>query len=293
MILCHTIPRQLEIVCMGDDSKDKRQRDFDDLQNEMAGREVGRIRRFLSEDAWDQIRESRTGEKKGNLSKLQLLLLHNPAYQELYQKVEATLERVQNATDKALEDIQNEIQKLENKLEFMEECASRLPNGTRVFKSKDSNKAFTKTGREISATELSMVIWNQGSHTWEEYQETKTRLEQARKEKSDVEHYQKEVLQPANNRIHDPDNPSSEDDLENILSDIQGKMPEAVRKRLDQAENPKDTPSNISEVRSFAGDSGLNAPNMKTHFETASLDIPDLDSLDQKQTPTSSPNNIS
>ena len=58
--------------------------DFDDLQNEIAGREVGRAGRFLPDAVKNGVGSAKEAEKRADaLTRLQLALQSNPAYAAL------------------------------------------------------------------------------------------------------------------------------------------------------------------------------------------------------------------
>lgn len=82
----------------------KHAQDFDDLQNEMAGRDVGRISRFLSAEA----REDRSNGKRGSrkeseLTTLQILMMNDPEYAQLFRETEHKLRDVQTRLDTAMD----------------------------------------------------------------------------------------------------------------------------------------------------------------------------------------------
>ena len=89
----------------------RRRRDADDLNNEIAGREVGRIKRFLPESA------SRSGLKKQDervrdrITALMALRLSDPEYAALYDETMDQLREAEDATGaaliRALKDIEN------------------------------------------------------------------------------------------------------------------------------------------------------------------------------------------
>lgn len=84
----------------------KHAQDFGDQQNEMAGRDVGRITRFLNADTREEKIDSKRGNRKqADLTNLQILLLNNPAYQELFRETEKRLRETQTRLDTTLEAI--------------------------------------------------------------------------------------------------------------------------------------------------------------------------------------------
>lgn len=273
---------------MGEDPKEKKRKtDFDDLQNEMAGREVGRINRFLSPEVREEIKAGKSGRKKDDLSKLQILLIHNTSYRIVYEKAQDTLDRVQSATDRALNIIDNQIQRLQEELDRLEDRAPRLPDGIRVFLSKDGNKAFTENGQELSAMELALVQWDKDVPTWEEYQEVREGLNQALRDKSEIERYQDRVLIPARDRMNDQENPPAEDELREMLDSMTNEMPALVREAFDSAPQNLEMPS-TSAAKNYAGDSGMDVPEFRKHFDLARKEEikPELSKEDQNPIPT-------
>lgn len=79
---------------------------FDDLQHEMAGRDVGRIARFLPADARDEKSQSkRRTEREETLTNLQIMMMNNPAYAALYRETEKTLRDAQTRLDEMLDTV--------------------------------------------------------------------------------------------------------------------------------------------------------------------------------------------
>lgn len=89
----------------------RRRRDADDFNNEIAGREVGRIKRFLPDSADPSELRKRNGRDHQRLSTLMTLLQNDPEYAALYEDTLDKLRDAEEATDaamaKALEDIEN------------------------------------------------------------------------------------------------------------------------------------------------------------------------------------------
>lgn len=80
--------------------------DFDDLQNEMAGRDVGRISRFVTADAREDISNGKHGSRKdANLTNLQILMMNNRAYAELFRETVKRLHEAQDRLDFALDTV--------------------------------------------------------------------------------------------------------------------------------------------------------------------------------------------
>ena len=140
--------------------------DFDDLQNEMAGREVGRIERFLPGTAQGtRATERKRAERAEALTRLQLLMA-NRDYAEQYQM---TFEHLNNAQDRLtalLERVRQEIELTELSLDEKRSRAARLEDGTRLYRDKDGN-VRTEGGDVISAELAAGVIWNGDEPSYE------------------------------------------------------------------------------------------------------------------------------
>ena len=100
-----------------DERAAKRAQDLDDLHNEMAGRDGGRINRFFGEaSAPRSEREKQKAEREAQFTNLQLLLLNDPEYAQLFRETETKLRQAQNRLDVALETIQAERARIEEAL---------------------------------------------------------------------------------------------------------------------------------------------------------------------------------
>jgi len=95
----------------GDDirqvERDKQQAQLrDDFNNEMAGRDVGRIARFVTADAREDISNGKHGSRKDTgLTNLQILMMNNRAYAELFRETEKRLHEAQDRLDLALDTV--------------------------------------------------------------------------------------------------------------------------------------------------------------------------------------------
>lgn len=63
----------------------------------------------------------------------------------------------------------------------------------------------------------------------EEYYHAKKIAEEIKKHKHDVAHYQREIIDPAKNRLSDIDQPMSAEELEKLVKKMKTEMPINVR----------------------------------------------------------------
>lgn len=241
-------------------SSREKERNFNDLNDELAGREnTGRIKRFLSPESRIETREEKRRDAEFH-NLLQYLLANDPEYRALYENTQDRLEEIEHAVAEALQEVNEHIAR-------MEEEAHTL-NGKKVFFSRDGKRAYTENGEEVSAADMERITRNDDAPTWEDY-------EAAKKEREDITRYQEGVLSPIKERINDKENPVPKDELEGILDGMDKNAPPTVKAKIDQSDALKMSAATMPEIPSDT-EKYLNAPPVKSHFDNARMDIPDL-----------------
>ncbi len=228
--------------------------DFKDQQDELAGRENGRMKRFLSPEARPEVQEEKRREAAYR-SMLDYLLLNDPEYRALYEKVRDRLAEIDHAVAEALQEVNERIAR-------MEEEAHTL-NGKKVFFSRDGKRAYTEDGEEVSAADVGRITRNDDASTWEDYGA-------AKKEREGITRYQDDVLNPTRDRLEDKENPPSKDDLEGMLEDMEKQAPPAVQSKA-KPHGQEATDIGYPKEKHLS-----NAPAIQSHFDAARTDIPDL-----------------
>ncbi len=99
---------------------EKRQVDFDDLQNELAGRDNGKISRFISKEE----RERRNGKTASDKAFQTMLdaMLDNPAYAAAYQ---ATMNAINDADSAVYDAMVESADKLQDTSDALEDAKER------------------------------------------------------------------------------------------------------------------------------------------------------------------------
>lgn len=211
----------------------RRLQNFDDLQNEMGGNEVGRIMRFLSADAQANLSEKKIGKNANGLSALDIILLSNHEYYEAYEGAMNTLEKAESATERALDKLEIRVERAKTDLQSTLHKAAELSDGTLVFLDKD-NKFRSENG-EIIDDELAAKVELQGTEpAYETYLAQKSLLHALENSIYEVRVYQTDVLGNARSDLTDTNNPKSIEEIEAIENDVQQRMLEAVRSELQQ-----------------------------------------------------------
>jgi len=150
--------------------------DFNDLQNEMAGNDVGRISRFLTGDEHGpRAAEKHRAKREAVLSNLQIMM-SDPEYAKFYRETEQKLRDTQSSLDTALDMVLSLKAETEAILETALENAAQLPNGERVYKDQNGQVRF-EDGTPVADDQAATVVWTGSELSLEEMQAQKTRLE--------------------------------------------------------------------------------------------------------------------
>lgn len=217
---------------------DRRRRDFDDLQNEYAGRETGRMTRFLPQDSNspEVLRKKRSEAAYRSLLEI---LLEDPIYRARYDEVLQALTDAVAATEEALAMIASEIEQAFDAIEDLRGKAARLPDGTRVYRDAKGN-IRREDGSIIDDTLAATIIWTGHEPSFEEMQAAADALATLQAQQDELDAFQNNVLGPAQNQMSDQDDPPTLEELDQILTDIDQFMPDRVRF---EQESPQPTPA--------------------------------------------------
>lgn len=225
----------------------RRVQDFDDLQNELAGNEVGRIMRFLSADARAYLIEKRTGKNPNGLSALEMMLLSSPEYARAYEGAMNALEDTESATELALDKLEAKLVNTKSNLQSTLDTAAELADGTKVFL--DKGNKFRKENGDAIDVGLAAQIELQGDEpTYETYLNQKKSVQALENTIYEVRVYQTDVLGNARADLTDSNNPKSIEEIKAIEKDVEQRMPQAVRSELQQ----EAVEQKITNTKSFA-----------------------------------------
>ncbi len=211
-------------------------RDFDDFQNEMAGLDTGRMKRFLPDGAQSADPNGKSASKRAEaLTRLQLMLIENPAYAALFEETATILTDAQSRLDAFLESIRAQIDQSIVVLEEKLDGAAHLPDGTKVFKDQ-TGQIRTQDGGAVPADLAATILWNGNEPSYEDVQAHIARLNRLKELESDIQSGQAEIgdMQAG---MEDDDNPLSEDDLkdfgqraQDIADSLEQEMDETLAK---------------------------------------------------------------
>jgi len=206
----------------------RRLQDFDDLQNELSGNEVGRISRFLSPEARAALIEKRNGNTTAALSALDVLLLNDPIYAQAYSETMSALKNAEQATARALEKANANVEKTESALADTLEQAAQLPNGTRVFRDGQS-QVWTEDDIRVDEDQADVIEWRGNEPSRETFLKQRTDNQDAKNRISETLTYQTDVLGRIRDKMSDSDSPPTAEDMENFKDEISTRQPAMVQ----------------------------------------------------------------
>lgn len=229
----------------------RREQDRDDYNNEIAGREVGRIRRFLPEDARPDNSGKRAERESNRISALLSLLQYDPAYAALYGETLDKLREAEAAAALALSQATSNLDQARTDLADALDGASTLADGTRVFRGQNGD-VWTEDGKRVEGDALDEIVWRKGAVSHEEFLARKRAVDEGQHHVEAILRYQVEVLGHARDRLMDEDDPPSKEELEEIQDRIREAAPFTN-------ENAPDDPGSAPD-KSFSGSVHVKPP---------------------------------
>lgn len=205
-----------------DKQREKRQRDLDDAQNEAAGRDTGRIRRFLTEDRSPQAVAARKSQLLWN--DLLMMTIQSERFRE-------RLDELDRASEYALRVAERRAREAQDHLEQLQKRASTDDDGRRVYLTRDGRHAYDETGQRLTPEAQARVQWKRDAPTWEEYREGYRSSEKAVRELEEIKAY-RERLQQGREKLN------RGEDLDGLEKDLE-KMPDGVRRQLEKSGTQK------------------------------------------------------
>ena len=211
-----------------------RQQDRDDLNHELAGVDVGRIKRFLSPESRDIVDGERKSEKA--LSALELLLL-SADYAQAFEATEQAIREAQQKAGKFLDKVDQAIEKLQQEIDETLEQAVTLPNGKKAFMNAHG-EVFTEDGERVDQAIVDGFDWTD-KPSLELRDDQLRRMDQMRE--LDVEGTDLSLrLGEIDNALHDEDNPPDRDEVDALSDEVDGISSElnVLDKKLDSLLTP-------------------------------------------------------
>ena len=209
----------------------RREQDRDDYNNEIAGREVGRIRRFLPDDARPDHSGKRAKRESNRVSALLSLLQSDPAYAALYSETLDKLREAEAAAALALSQATSALDQARTDLADALDGASTLADGTRVFRDQNGD-VWTEGGQRVEGDALDEIVWREGTVSHEEFLARKKAVDEGQRNVEAILQYQVEILGDARDRLMNEDDPPSMDEMKEMQENFVELAPDAVLSKL-------------------------------------------------------------
>lgn len=213
------------------------QQDFDDLQREVAGLEVGRIARFLPEDLRNpEQSEKRKAEQQAEMLTRLQMMMRDPAYAALYNDTMDKLGEAERATDIALAKALERQRVADEALADIQTRALQLEDGRRVYRDEDGTFR-TENGSSVSDTDMDAIAeqWHPGMPGHRNFIESRDTAQAEAATVDEIVTYQVDVLGAARDETSDSDKPPSKEVLERINAAIEDRMPPQIRAEIEVA----------------------------------------------------------
>lgn len=204
---------------------------FDDLSNETAGRDVGRISRFLGDNASDAISARKRG-KDGADDALEFALMAQQSYEALLNDTWDRLRDAETAADRALQRVQDELTASTGALQTTLDRAATLPDGTRVFRD-EAGQVWTEHHEAVDPALAASIEWQGYEPSYETFTIRQDAVNHDQQRLDAIRGYQV-TLGEYRERMDEGD--LSRDELEAITEQIEAEMPTEVREELTHME---------------------------------------------------------
>lgn len=228
----------------GSEAQKRAQQDFDDLQNETAGRDVGRIERFLNgQSNHPSSEKARRKEREAEMSRF-MALMSDPVYAKLYEDTGKKLLDTRQFLDDAREQLAALRAKANAEHHDILSRAAHLPDGTLVFRGEDG-RAYLRNGELSDDPNAQDIIWRDDQATLAEIQRSDAQTQKIDAFESKLNQADQQ-LGDMTERYEDTDNPPSTEDLQDMQKRMQDMKEGLTRdlKGLGEQVSPNDAPEN-------------------------------------------------
>lgn len=210
-------------------------RDYIDQQNEAAGRETGRQRRFLPDEELSP--EGRRKKAARERFTALMRMLADPAYRAHHEHVMQRLRAAELATDHALRKIERELIAATAEMDRIEDRAARLPDGSRVYR--DAHGMVRRADGTVVEDDLvATILWRGGEPCFEGMRAAREQLAAIHHTRQSLIDYQNGTLGPARDRMQDEDSPPSLDEMRTIERRIRETIPSYAKAAMPERAPP-------------------------------------------------------
>lgn len=186
----------------------RRTQNLDDFNNEMAGRDTGRIKRF----GFDQARQDATEDKKRKQSAFEQLMM-NPVYREAWTNAMNAVNQAEEAVYHALIQAGDTLHEARRQYQELLDKAALTADGQRVFKDKHGD-VYTEDGEKLSADEAAQIDWRGDDPSREDQFHRQDALTNAQEEFDRINGHSNRIVEIREELTAGKSNPLSLDEIQ-------------------------------------------------------------------------------
>jgi hypothetical protein len=202
---------------------------FADLQDEMAGRENAKQKRFFPHDVIVAEKARKEREDFSDQMTALMLRMQDAAYAKMYSETLEMLAEAETKTDKILILRLRTVNETADELKDMQNHAARLSDGRRVYRNEHGDVYLEDRTRIQDQDVLDSIVWTGNEPSYEQYLEITKRMDMLQKDITDLNDYRFNVLGNARHHMEDQDNPVEMEEMETIQEQIHQQKPSALR----------------------------------------------------------------
>ena len=200
----------------------RKAQDFDDYNLELSDAEVGRTPRFLGGLNRSRIKEEQKKKDQANLQTMLDLMLMDAEYRQLYNGALDRLRELEDLTEQALVDAQQQLSEADTVLDNILDRAAKM-DGTLVFM--DANGlVWTQFDQRVKTSDAEAIEWIGNEPSREEFVGARDYSQQIQQHIHSLRKYQTDVLGSARDKLADSDNPLSKEELRDLIDDFDSQL---------------------------------------------------------------------
>lgn len=233
----------MDIPMPPDNADERRAEDFDDLQNEIAGRNNGRMRRFGHGDENSPDAKTKRQADRAFRDMLDMRLATDAEYRALYIDLGEKLADAEQSSDARLAALTDKLNATQDAIDDMLSSAARLPGGERVFRFADGS-IVDERGNTVDDLEAESIVWSPDAPSAEDYFAAVDQRSALTQELNAWTDYRHDTLGTIRDRYDDRDDPMEVDELSEAMEMIEAQKPKMLDGRPSVEESP--SPDNAS-----------------------------------------------
>lgn len=209
--------------------------------------------RLRDEKARHDRREIELADDRRDNNEMAELLTAVLASAEQIEAFTVKLDRYDTATVDALMQNEQDLAVVRERIETMLLEAHTLPDGRRVFKTRDGERVFDEHGTEMKAEEIDPNVIADTKTRWEVYRDTRNAEKALVDERHQLLEFQQKI-DDARERLEDPE--LTEKELKALEAELGEAAPDRVRKTLQRDQPKADKADPVNDTPSIADNEG-------------------------------------